>query len=98
MRRNGVDLAPNQFLEAAAIIEHLRGEPVRSARLMGAARSIGSADREVMAFRTPASMALYRRYLPLVRASLLPEAARDAGRALSMDEAFYEALDGIAQV
>jgi hypothetical protein len=101
MRRNGVDLAPNQLLGAAAIIEHLRGEPVRSARLMGAARSAGGADQELMAFRTPASMALYRRYLPLVRASLTPEAARharDAGRAMTMDEAFDDALDGISQI
>jgi predicted ATPase len=101
MRRNGVDLAPNQLLEAAAIIEYLRGEPIRSARLMGAARSVGGADQEVMAFRTPASMALYRHYLPFVRSVLDPDAARaarDAGRAMTMDEAFDDALDGIALI
>ncbi|HEV2362818.1 MAG TPA: winged helix-turn-helix domain-containing protein [Caulobacteraceae bacterium] len=101
MRRNGVDLAPNQLLEAAAIIEYLRGEPERSARLMGAARSAGGADQEVMAFRTPASMALYRHYLPFIRAALTPEAARaarDEGRAMTTDEAFDDALEGIVRI
>lgn len=101
MRRNGVDLAPNQLLEAAAILEYLRGQPERAARLMGAARSVGGADREVMAFRTPASMALYRHYLPFVRAALSPEAAqaaREEGRAMSLDEAFDDALTGIEQI
>jgi hypothetical protein len=50
----------------AAVVEHLRGRHQRSARLMGSARSADGADKEVMAFRTPTSMALHRHYLPLV--------------------------------
>jgi DNA-binding winged helix-turn-helix (wHTH) protein len=98
MRRNGVDLAPNQFLCVAGVIEYLRGEPARSARLMGAARSLDGADRQVMAFRTPAAMAYYRYYLPLVRRELGAEAARrlrDEGRAMRLDEAFEYALEAL---
>jgi hypothetical protein len=101
MRRNGVDLAPNEFLEVAGIVEYLRGEPARAARLLGAARSGGGADREVMAFRTPAAMALYRHYLPLVRCSLDAEHARrlrGEGRAMTFKDAFDYALEGAAQI
>ena len=101
MQRNGVDLAPNQFLEVAGIVEYLRGEPARAARLLGAARSGGGADKEVMAFRTPAAMALYRHYLPLVRCSLDAEEARRArgeGRSMTFNEAFDYALEGAAQI
>ena len=98
MRRNGVDLAPNQFLCVAAAIEHLRGRHERAARLLGAARSADGADCEVMAFRTPTSMALYRHYLPRVRDALGADEARrlrDEGRAMSVDAAFAQALEGI---
>jgi predicted ATPase/DNA-binding winged helix-turn-helix (wHTH) protein len=101
MRRNGVDLAPNQFLGVAAIVEHLRGEPRRAARLMAAARSAGGADRDIMGFRTPASMSLYRHYMPRVRAALDPQLARalrEEGRAMSLDDAFADAQAGIAAI
>ncbi len=100
MRRNGVDLAPNQFLGVAGVVAYLRGEFQRSARLLGAARTVGGADREIMAFRTPASMALYRCYMPLVRGALQPAETRrlrDEGRAMTIDEAFGYALEGLAQ-
>ena len=101
MRRNGVDLAPNQFLEMTGIVEYLHGEYASAARLLAAARSGGGADREVMAFRTPAAMALYRHYLPLVRRSLGAEEARrlrDQGRAMTCNEAFDYALEQIARI
>ena len=40
MRRNGVDLAPNQFLEVAGIVEFLRGEPALCRASVGR-RAIG---------------------------------------------------------
>jgi hypothetical protein len=54
-----------------------------------------------MAFRTPAAMALYRHYLPLVRRSLDAEEARrlrGEGRAMTFNEAFDYALEGAAQI
>ncbi len=98
LRRNGVDQAPNQFLIVAAAVEALRGQHRRSATLLGAARSAGGADKQVMAFRTPTSMGLYLHYVPLVRAALGAEDARrlrDEGRAMTIDVAFAHALEGI---
>ena len=98
LRRSGVDGAPNQFLIVAAVMEVLRGQPARAAKLLGAARSAAGADKEVMAFRTPTSMQMYRHYLPLVREALGTEVAhrlRDEGRAMAMDEAFAYAMAGV---
>lgn len=98
MRHNGIDLAPNHFLGVAAVAEVLRGRPDRAARLLGAARRVGGADRETMGFRTPGSLALYLHYVPRVQAALGPEGARrhrDEGRALSLDAAFAAALQGL---
>lgn len=98
LRRNGVDLAPNQYLSIAAAVECLRGRPDRAGRLLGAARSVGGADLESITFRTPTSLALYRHYLPLVRDVLGAEEsrrARDEGRAMTLDEAFEYALSGL---
>jgi predicted ATPase/DNA-binding winged helix-turn-helix (wHTH) protein len=91
MRRSGVPLVPNQFLLVVAVVEHLRGRPERAACLLGAARTLGGAADFTMPFRTPACLALYQHTLPRVRAALGPaEAARarDAGRAMSSEEAF----------
>jgi len=98
MRRNGVDLAPNHFLSVAAVVEFLRGRPQRAGRLLGAARCVGGADKEIMAFRTPTSLAFYTHYMSLVRTALgMGEArrARDEGRAMALDEAFSYALQGL---
>lgn len=98
MRRNGVDLAPNHFLSVAAVVEFLRGRPERAGRLLGAARCVGGADKEIMAFRTPISLAFYTHYMSLVRAALGAEEARrarDEGRAMTIDEAFSYALQGL---
>lgn len=95
MRCNGVDLAPNHFLGTAAVVEFLRGQPERSARLFGAASTVAGADRAVTWFRTPTSFAFYRHYLPLVREALGVESARharDEGRGMGLDEAFRYAL------
>ena len=99
LRRSGVDLAPNQFLKVAAVVEYERGRRARSAKLLGAARSAGGADKKVVAFRTPTSMQMYRHYLPLLRTALGTEVAhrlRDEGRAMKMDEAFAYALEGMS--
>ena len=98
MRRNGVDLAPNQFLSLAAVVEFLRGRPERAARLLGAARCVGGADKEIVAFRTPTSLAFYTQYMSLVRAVLGADQARrarDEGRAMTLNEAFSYALQGL---
>ena len=98
LSRSGVDGAPNQFLIVAAVMEVLRGQPARGAKLLGAARSAGGADQEVMAFRTPTSMQMYLHYLPQVREALGADAARrlrDEGRSMTLDEAFAYALEGI---
>ena len=95
MRRNGVDLAPNHFLGMAAVIEFQRGHPERAARLLGAARSLGGADTEVLGFRTTTSQAYYVHYRKLVHAALGPDEAmhlRNEGRAMTLDEAFSYAL------
>lgn len=95
MRRNGVDQAPNQFLIVAAVVAYLGGQVARSARLFGAARSAGGADRIVMSFRTPTSMGLYQHYLPLVRegtGALDGRRLREEGRTMTIDEAFAYAM------
>lgn len=100
MRRAGMPLLPNQFLIVAAAVEHLRGRPERAGRLLGAARSLGGADKLALPFRTPASLALYRHYLPLVRTALGAEAAgkaREEGRAMTLDQAFGYALQGLGK-
>jgi predicted ATPase/DNA-binding winged helix-turn-helix (wHTH) protein len=96
--RNGVDLAANHFFGIAAVLELLRGRPEPAAVLLGAARSAGGADRVTMAFRTPASLAYYMHALDRVRAALGPteaRRARDAGRALSIEQAFERVLRGL---
>jgi hypothetical protein len=100
MRRNGVDLAPNEFLCVAASVEWLRGRAYRAARLLGAARALGGAEREVISFRTPMTAALYMRYRPLAQAALgleLAHRAREEGRAMTLDEAFNDALAGLGE-
>jgi predicted ATPase/DNA-binding winged helix-turn-helix (wHTH) protein len=96
--RNGVDLAANHFFCIAAVLEVLRGRPEPAAVLLGAARSAGGADRVTMAFRTPSSLAYYLHAVDRVRAALGAEAARrarDAGRALSIEQAFDRVLRGL---
>lgn len=90
-RRSGVDLVDNHLLCITAVAEQLRGCLLEAAVLLGAARRAGGADRHVISFRTPSSVALYRRTVDQVREALGPEAARrarDEGRALSTDAAF----------
>jgi hypothetical protein len=69
------------LLEVAGIVEYLHGEFASAARLLAAERLLaagsgGGADREVMALRTQAAMAIYRHYLPLARRSLDEAEAR----------------------
>jgi hypothetical protein len=98
VRRLGTPLAENHLLSMFAYVEHLRGRPLRASRLLGATRHLGGAAGLQIPFRTPASWALYRHYLPLVRAALEPDEARrarDEGRAMSLDEALTYALEGL---
>ncbi|OUL98448.1 adenylate/guanylate cyclase domain-containing protein [Variovorax sp. JS1663] len=95
MRYNGVYKAPNHFLGVAGVVEFLRGRPDRAARLLAAARTVCGADKDLISFRTPGSLAYYRHYQPLVRDALGPDAAkraRDEGRRMSLDDAFSYAL------
>ncbi len=81
-----------------AVVEQLRGRPERAGRLLAAARHLGGAADLPIPFRTPASWALYRHYLPIVRAALGPDEARRAregGRAMTLDAALAYALDGL---
>jgi hypothetical protein len=83
----------------AGIGEYLHGEFASPARLLAAARSGGGADREVMAFRPPAAMALYRHDLRRVRRSLGAEEAhrlRDQGRAMTCNAAQDQANHTLA--
>lgn len=94
-RRSGVPLAANHVFVFAAAADHLEGRFERAGQLLGAARTLGDASAKSIPFRTPASMSLYRSYLPKVREALGPEAAkraRDAGRAWSIEEAWEAAL------
>ena len=98
LRRNGVDLTPNLFLGIVGVVEFLRGRPDRAGRLMGAARGLGAIEAESIRFRTPTALALYVRYMPLVRDALGTDEAhlaRDEGRAMTLDEAFDYALAGL---
>ena len=84
--------------DAFFVVEHLRGRSERAGRLLGAARYLGGAINLPIPFRTPASWALYRHYLPLVREALGPEEARrarDEGRAMTLDDALAYALEGL---
>jgi len=81
-----------------AVVEQLRGRPERAGRPLAAARHLGGAADLPIPFRTPASWALYRHYLPIVRAALGPDEARRAregGRAMTLDAALAYALDGL---
>lgn len=90
------DLADAQRL--FGVVEQLRGRPERAGRLLAAARHLGGAADLAIPFRSPASWALYRHYLPIVRAALGPQNARRArneGRAMTLDEALRYALAGL---
>jgi predicted ATPase/class 3 adenylate cyclase len=94
----GIPMAENHLLGIVAVVEQLRGRPERAGRLLAAARYLGGASDLPVPFRSPASWALYRHYLPQVRAALGPEAARrarDEGRAMTLDAALAYALDGL---
>jgi hypothetical protein len=73
-------------------MDAIAGDHERSATILAAARSLGR--RHGHGFRTPSSFALYKHYLPLVRAALGPERARqarDRGRVMTLDEAIHYA-------
>jgi hypothetical protein len=67
VRRAGIPLAENHVLGIAAVREHLLGRSDRAGRLLGASRTIGGAKDTEIPFRTPASVSLYRHYLPAIR-------------------------------
>jgi predicted ATPase/DNA-binding winged helix-turn-helix (wHTH) protein len=98
VRKLGLPLAENHLLCIAGVVEHLRGNPDRAARLLAASRRLaGPADRFIP-FRTPGHWALHRHYQPLVRATLGAEQgmrAREEGQAMSMDEALAYAMQGL---
>lgn len=58
MRRNGLALTANNFLIIAGVLEFLRGRPERAGRLLSAGRNVGGADKEMMVFRMPVSLAV----------------------------------------
>jgi predicted ATPase/class 3 adenylate cyclase len=94
----GIPMAENHLLSIVAVVEHLRGRPERAGRLLAAARYLGGAADLPIPFRSPASWALYRHYLPRVRAALGPDEsrrARDEGRAMTLDEALAYAVEGL---
>ena len=100
MRRSGVPLAPNSFLIMAAGAAFERGDPQRGARLLAAARYLGGADREAMPFRTALGLNLYVHYAAHAKAVLGRDgvqAVREQGAAMSLDEAFEAALEGVGQ-
>jgi predicted ATPase/class 3 adenylate cyclase len=91
-------LYANLLFCAAGAVAHVLGDPERAARLLAAARYVGGAAEFPIPFRTPASYAIYRHYVPLVRETLGPERARrarDKGRAMTTDEAIEYALEGL---
>jgi predicted ATPase/class 3 adenylate cyclase len=95
LRRSGIPLAANHVFCIAGVVAYLQGRFEPAGRLMAASRYLAGAADLPIPFRTPTSMSLYRRYLPLVREALGPEAAhaaRQEGRAMTMDEAWSEAL------
>jgi len=98
VRRIGIPLAENHALGLVAVVEHLRGRPDRAGRLLAASRTLGGARGKEIPFRTPASVSLYRHYLPLVRAALGRDEARrarDGGQSMSLDEALSYAAAGL---
>jgi len=99
IRRLGFPLAENHLLGMIAVVEQLRGHPDRAGRLLAASRHLGGAVDLPIPFRTPAHWALYRHYLPLVRAALGPaeesRRAREEGRAMTLDDALAYALEGL---
>jgi predicted ATPase/class 3 adenylate cyclase len=98
VRRAGIPLAENHVLGIAAVREHLLGRPDRAGRLLSASRTIGGAKATEIPFRTPASVSLYRHYLPAIRAALGKEQARrarDEGASMSLDTALAYALEGL---
>ncbi len=97
VRRNGMRLAVNHLLTFAAVVDYLDGHPERAGRLLGAARHLGGAQKLAISFGTPISMAMYVRYLPLVRSALGPEEAhlaRESGFAMTLDDALTYAMEG----
>ena len=98
VRKLGLPLGENHLLCITGVVEYLRGNPDRAARLLAASRRVaGAADRFIQ-FRTPGHWALYRHYQPLVRAMLGAEQgmrAREEGQAMSMDEALAYAMQGL---
>jgi len=98
VRKLGVLLAENHLLGMVAVVEQLRGNPHRAGRLLAASRRLAGATDRSIPFRTPAHLAFYRHYQPLVRAALGADEARrarDEGQAMTMDEALAYALEGL---
>ncbi len=97
VRRNGMRLAVNHLLTFAAVVEYLDGHPERAGRLLGAARHLGGAQKLAISFGSPISMAMYVRYLPLVRSALGSEEAhlaRERGFGMTLDDALTYAMEG----
>ena len=98
VRKLGLPLGENHLLCITGVVEYLRGNPDRAARLLAASRRVaGAADRFIQ-FRTPGHWALYRHYQPLVRATLGAELGvreREEGQTMSMDEALAYAMQGL---
>lgn len=98
VRSLGIPLAENHVLGIAAVREHLLGRPDRAGRLLSASRTIGGAKGGEIPFRTPASVSLYRHYLPAIRAALGQQEARrarDEGASMSLETALAYALEGL---
>jgi predicted ATPase/class 3 adenylate cyclase len=99
VRRVGVPLAENHVLGVVGVVEYLRGDFYRAARLMAASRRLGGARGSEIPFRTPGSVSLYRHYMPRVREELGREQARrarEAGQAMTVGAALTYALEGLA--
>ena len=91
---SGVPLLVNDCLVGFAALAWYDDQLERASRLL--ARALGG-DDPVIRFRSPASYALWRYHLGLVRGRLDPDTARrcrDEGRRMSQDEAIAEALGG----
>jgi non-specific serine/threonine protein kinase len=82
----------SQAIEVAAWIAAEQGQPLRAARLLGAVSQL----RETIGVRVPPmTQAYYDEYLPHARDQVSPEAwdaAWQAGRVLSLEEALDDAL------
>jgi tetratricopeptide (TPR) repeat protein len=94
VRHAAIPLANSEWFVGFAAIGVEEGDMPRAARLLAAARALGS--HAIVQFRSPDSYAVYRHYVRIVRAALTAEDAhryRDEGRAMSTDEALAYALE-----